>query len=285
MRVTYESTRTAKREGADDMGATCGGPVFPAGSLLLTGCVLCRATVEIDTATDNDAQAIFERAQKLQSEILTGEEADAVYRGQAGYQQFLARKETMSGNAYKGFSAKGPLRAPSNMRATVRWDYQPDICKDYKETGTCGYGDNCKFMHDRSDCTAAAGGRVAWHPSIRSLTGVVLFVPARQVGLANRQGARAGRAGQGAAVARAPPFSVHRHPRARRGAGRALVRGRQQRRRGGQPALCVLHLPAAVHAARRHALQPPLLRGVRAGGMKGYMVGVLAVNALPWCLT
>ncbi|XP_023974350.1 E3 ubiquitin-protein ligase RNF113A-like [Physeter macrocephalus] len=35
--------------------------------------------------------------------------------------------------------------------ATVRWDYQPDICKDYKETGFCGFGDSCKFLHDRSD--------------------------------------------------------------------------------------------------------------------------------------
>jgi hypothetical protein len=24
-------------------------------------------------------------------------------------------------------------------------------CKDYKETGRCGYGDSCKFMHDRGD--------------------------------------------------------------------------------------------------------------------------------------
>ena len=32
-----------------------------------------------------------------------------------------------------------------------RWDYAPDICKDYKETGFCGFGDSCKFMHDRSD--------------------------------------------------------------------------------------------------------------------------------------
>merc|ERR1712078_266276 len=23
------------------------------------------------------------------------------------------------------------------------------ICKDYKETGYCGYGDTCKFLHDR----------------------------------------------------------------------------------------------------------------------------------------
>lgn len=46
---------------------------------------------------------------------------------------------------------KGPVRAPANLRATVRWDYQPDICKDYKETGFCGFGDSCKFLHDRSD--------------------------------------------------------------------------------------------------------------------------------------
>ncbi|UYV78998.1 RNF113A [Cordylochernes scorpioides] len=48
-------------------------------------------------------------------------------------------------------TVKGPIRAPSNIRSTVRWDYQPDICKDYKETGYCGFGDSCKFMHDRSD--------------------------------------------------------------------------------------------------------------------------------------
>lgn len=25
----------------------------------------------------------------------------------------------------------------------MRWDYQPDICKDYKETGFCGFGGEC----------------------------------------------------------------------------------------------------------------------------------------------
>lgn len=87
------------------------------------------------------------------------------------------------------FNRKGPIRAPEHLRATVRWDYQPDICKDYKETGFCGFGgwfethtikisfihlptaiilfdtltiqfsscslrlpsDSCKFLHDRSD--------------------------------------------------------------------------------------------------------------------------------------
>jgi RING finger protein 113A len=45
----------------------------------------------------------------------------------------------------------GPIRAPAYLRSTVRWDYQPDICKDYKETGYCGFGDSCKFLHDRGD--------------------------------------------------------------------------------------------------------------------------------------
>lgn len=44
------------------------------------------------------------------------------------------------------------LRRKHNfIRTTIRTDYQPDICKDYKETGFCGFGDSCKFLHDRSD--------------------------------------------------------------------------------------------------------------------------------------
>lgn len=43
------------------------------------------------------------------------------------------------------------MKAVGNVRMISRFDYQPDICKDYKETGYCGYGDSCIFMHDRSD--------------------------------------------------------------------------------------------------------------------------------------
>ena len=49
-----------------------------------------------------------------------------------------------------------------------RFDYQPNVCKDYKETGYCGYGglsqcllfrlcwltfplDSCIYLHDRGD--------------------------------------------------------------------------------------------------------------------------------------
>ncbi|VDM24687.1 unnamed protein product [Hydatigera taeniaeformis] len=67
------------------------------------------------------------------------------------YAQYLEKKDTVMGNAASGFNRKGPMRAPAHLRATVRWDYQPDICKDYKETGFCSFGDSCKFLHDRSD--------------------------------------------------------------------------------------------------------------------------------------
>jgi len=45
----------------------------------------------------------------------------------------------------------GPIRAAQHVRVTARFDYQPDVCKDYKETGFCGFGDTCIYLHDRGD--------------------------------------------------------------------------------------------------------------------------------------
>ncbi|XP_025052643.1 RING finger protein 113A, partial [Alligator sinensis] len=128
--VAYKSTRSAKPVGPEDMGAT--------------------AVYELDTEKEKDAQAIFERSQKIQEE-LRGKEDDKIYRGINNYQKYVKPKDTSMGNASSGMVRKGPIRAPEHLRATVRWDYQPDICKDYKETGFCGFGDSCKFLHDRSD--------------------------------------------------------------------------------------------------------------------------------------
>ncbi|XP_058066993.1 E3 ubiquitin-protein ligase RNF113A [Anopheles bellator] len=128
--VSYKSKRSAQAEGPRDQGAT--------------------AELEIETEKDRDAQAIYQKSIDINKEQ-EGKEDDKVYRGLNNYTQFFKKKDSAQGNAASGMVRKGPIRAPANIRSTVRWDYQPDICKDYKETGYCGFGDSCKFLHDRSD--------------------------------------------------------------------------------------------------------------------------------------
>lgn len=48
----------------------------------------------------------------------------------------------------------GPQKASNNVRMITMVDYTPDVCKDYKQTGFCGFGDNCKFLHAREDYAA-----------------------------------------------------------------------------------------------------------------------------------
>ena len=46
------------------------------------------------------------------------------------------------------------MRNPAFVRISSRFDYALDVCKDYKDSGYCGFGDSCKFMHDRTDYKA-----------------------------------------------------------------------------------------------------------------------------------
>lgn len=122
----FKSSGTAERAGPSDMGAT--------------------AVNEVDTEADRDAQAQFERVQAALKEEID----DKVYRGAALYGA-KEKKDTARGKASSGLNRVGPIRAPNFLRQSVRWDFAPDICKDYKETGFCTFGDSCKFMHDRTD--------------------------------------------------------------------------------------------------------------------------------------
>ncbi|KAI0066028.1 hypothetical protein BV25DRAFT_1820876 [Artomyces pyxidatus] len=70
---------------------------------------------------------------------------DGLYRGQKAYNVHLAKNKDVP----KAMRV-GPQRASgSTIRTVTIVDYQPDVCKDYKETGFCGFGDTCKFLHDR----------------------------------------------------------------------------------------------------------------------------------------
>lgn len=94
-----------------------------------------------------------------------GDGAGEVYRGQANYTQYIEKRESTLGNK----ANIGPVRASSNIRVTCRFDYQPDICKDYKQTGYCGYGDSCIFLHDRGDYKAGWQIDKEWEAEQRKL--------------------------------------------------------------------------------------------------------------------
>ncbi|KAM7262332.1 hypothetical protein ACFE04_021409 [Oxalis oulophora] len=112
------------------------------------------ATLETETDISRDSRAIRERALKQADEALRGKKRsdDKLYKGIHAYTDHKAgfrREQTISSE--KAGGSHGPLRASAHIRVYARFDYQPDICKDYKETGYCAYGDSCKFMHDRGD--------------------------------------------------------------------------------------------------------------------------------------
>ncbi|THH18743.1 hypothetical protein EW146_g2282 [Bondarzewia mesenterica] len=70
---------------------------------------------------------------------------DGLYRGQKAYKTHIKKSQEVP----KAMRV-GPQRSnTSTIRTVTIVDYQPDVCKDYKETGFCGFGDTCKFLHDR----------------------------------------------------------------------------------------------------------------------------------------
>ncbi|KAI9318491.1 hypothetical protein BX666DRAFT_1928540 [Dichotomocladium elegans] len=82
-------------------------------------------------------------------------------------------KRTQTSASKKTTNSKmqvGPQRAPANIRVTARFDYQPDVCKDYKETGFCGYGDSCIFLHDRGDYKTGWQLEKEWEEAVKNKT-------------------------------------------------------------------------------------------------------------------
>ena len=75
----------------------------------------------------------------------TGPESDGTYKGAANYQKFIQKNPNAPSKQI------GPIKAPTNIRTITVTDFAPDVCKDYKQTGWCGFGDSCKFLHARED--------------------------------------------------------------------------------------------------------------------------------------
>jgi RING finger protein 113A len=68
---------------------------------------------------------------------------DGTYKGVANYQSFIQKHpDTLSRQI-------GPVKSSTNVRTITVTDFAPDVCKDYKQTGFCGFGESCKFLHAR----------------------------------------------------------------------------------------------------------------------------------------
>ncbi|TCD67870.1 RNA-splicing factor [Steccherinum ochraceum] len=93
----------------------------------------------------DEAQEMLAKRQKRDDTEDADVPDDGLYRGQKAYKSHLQKNKEVP----KAMRV-GPQRASgSTIRTVTITDYQPDVCKDYKETGYCGFGDTCKFLHDR----------------------------------------------------------------------------------------------------------------------------------------
>ncbi|KAK2624086.1 hypothetical protein QTJ16_006720 [Diplocarpon rosae] len=78
----------------------------------------------------------------------SSETADGTYKGLANATSFIQKNPNAPSRVV------GPVKAPTNIRTITVTDFAPDVCKDYKQTGFCGFGDNCKYLHAREDYKA-----------------------------------------------------------------------------------------------------------------------------------
>ncbi|KAJ5134749.1 Pre-mRNA-splicing factor cwc24 [Penicillium atrosanguineum] len=83
------------------------------------------------------------RARPRESQEAAG--LDGTYKGAANYTSFIQKNPDAPTKQF------GPIKAPTNVRTVTVMDFAPDVCKDYKQTGFCGFGDSCKFLHARED--------------------------------------------------------------------------------------------------------------------------------------
>ena len=94
---------------------------------------------------DDDADGVLSAKNLLGSTRSKDTQPDGMYKGLANQTSFIQK------NPDAPKKQVGPMKAPTNVRTVTFFDLKPDICKDYRLTGFCGYGDACIFLHDRTD--------------------------------------------------------------------------------------------------------------------------------------
>lgn len=105
---------------------------------------------EIDTDFTQDAKAIALKNIQISQDIKAGKVSSKYYKGLNGYAEYNEKSEN-SIRSSKFTGSLGPIRAPKHIRVTCRFDYNPSLCKDWHDTGSCVFGDSCIYIHDRGD--------------------------------------------------------------------------------------------------------------------------------------
>ncbi|KAI6002929.1 hypothetical protein EDD15DRAFT_1440051 [Pisolithus albus] len=150
--ASYDYDNSASREGPDVKWTSAGSHIH--------------AAMEIIAGDEAEEMALKRQKKEKQEEKGSDDEApdDGLYRGQKAYRSHIKKSQDVP----KAMRV-GPQRSTSTIRTATIVDYQPDVCKDYKGTGYCGFGDTCKFLHDRG--TYLAGwqlDRLAENPKGRA---------------------------------------------------------------------------------------------------------------------
>jgi len=108
-----------------------------------SGSTLSAVEREREALSAEEEQSLIKKARREGED--EERDDDGLYHGAASYKSHIKKREDGVPKAMR----VGPQKSTSTIRTVTVVDYQPDVCKDYKETGYCGFGDTCKFLHDR----------------------------------------------------------------------------------------------------------------------------------------
>lgn len=103
------------------------------------------ATKQSNWYDENATDALSTKNLLGNTRAVPAEAAEGTYKGLANATTFIQK------NPDAPKKVVGPVKAPTNIRTITVTDFAPDVCKDYKQTGFCGFGDSCKFLHARED--------------------------------------------------------------------------------------------------------------------------------------
>ncbi len=141
--VAPRAKRASRTAASDSRGAKPGGGAGATVAVVHQGGAATSARDNV-TVEAKEKDADEDESGRLQ-ETVGGEK---MYAGEKARATFFRTGEKAKGTA--GLKA-GPIKASTFIRSATLVDYNPSVCKDYKQTGFCGYGQNCIYVHDRGD--------------------------------------------------------------------------------------------------------------------------------------